>query len=155
VGDYTTMLIPRELKEKIKYLAEREGKAQWRVLEEAIGLIYADKTKPRIKESLSWMDKVSWYIIKIAMSVGAFKENPSDDNLKRLEATASQVAERLKLPYNSVAMLLRLARQYRDAHGKGDRALVSHMARELNMALKMIVIDIMNATPEETPEEIE
>jgi len=64
MGRMTTILVPKELRDKINLLARKDGKAAWRVVEEAISFIYTEKAKPIVKESLSWVEKVSWYTAK-------------------------------------------------------------------------------------------
>lgn len=144
---YTTILVPVELRDKVKELALRENKSQWKILEEAIGLYYTQKKRPKIKEALPIHDKVIWYIIKVSMSVGAFKENPTAENLSKLEKTVNQIAQRLKwVPYNTASLLLKTAKIYLDSDDQSRKKA----SGEVNMALKMMVTDILSI-----PEDIE
>jgi len=117
----------------------------------AISFIYTEKAKPIVKESLSWVEKVSWYTAKVAMSVGELKANPSKENLEKLDKTLSQIADRLKLPYSSVDLVKRLAGEY----VRADENTRRQLRKEINMAVKMLVADIMMHVPEEAIEEEE
>ena len=44
------------------------------------------------------VDRVSWYISKVAASWGSLRENPSPENLNRFVKTVNQVAQRLGIP---------------------------------------------------------
>jgi len=44
------------------------------------------------------VDRVAWYITKIAASWGSLRENPSPENLSRFVKTVNQVAQRLGIP---------------------------------------------------------
>jgi hypothetical protein len=75
---HSSIYAPVELKEKIKYLSEKTGKPQWKILLEALALYETSLRKPKAKEELPVIDKVIWYIEKLCMSIGALKENPSE-----------------------------------------------------------------------------
>jgi len=133
VSNWTTIKVPKELIPKIKEVSEKEGRAYWRVLTEALSFYTTQKRKPRVKEDLPALDKCSWYIAKCAMSVGALKENPSEANLAYLRRTLNQIEERLGV---DTSLLLKVAEDYvkkQDTHNK----------MELNMSLKMLIVDII------------
>lgn len=142
MGKMTTILVPKELRDSIKVLADRENKALWRVIEEAIAFLYTEKKKPAIKSNLSQAEKISWYLCKVLMSIGELKALPSKENLDRFEKTLIQVADRLKLPHNNVSLLLRLAREYVNS----DNIARKQIRTEINAAAKMLAIDILTST---------
>jgi hypothetical protein len=58
-----TIFVPVELKAKIKQLSERTGKPQWKeVILEALALYEFTIRRPKTKEELPTIDKVTWYI---------------------------------------------------------------------------------------------
>jgi len=130
---WTTVRIPTELRDYIRNLAMRENKTEWQIIMDSVSFYYAQKQKPRVKEEASILDKVSWYITKLATSVGAFKENPSEDNLLRLRKTAEQVKERLGV---DTSLLVRVAEAYMNYRDEDSRM-------ELNAALKMVILEII------------
>jgi len=130
---WTTISVPTELREMIKNLALRENKSEWQIVMDSVSFYYAQKQKPRIKEEASILDKVSWYITKLATSVGALKENPSEQNLERLKKTAEQVQERLGV---DTSLLVRVAEAYMRYRDEDSRM-------ELNAALKMVILEII------------
>ena len=86
---WTTIKVPKEIRDKIREISESEGRAYWRVLTEAISFYVTQKKKPRVKEDLPALDKCSWYIAKVSMSVGALKENPNESNFCLLYTSPS------------------------------------------------------------------
>jgi len=130
---WTTVKIPVELRDKINDLAKKEEKPAWRIVQDAIAFYYAQKQKPRIKEDASLVDKISWYIAKISMSVGEFKANPSQENFERLRRTAQQIQERLGV---DVSLLIRNAEAFMRSPDNDNRM-------ELNASLKILILDII------------
>ena len=49
------------------------------------------------------VDRVSWYISKVAASWGSFRENPTPENMNRFIRTVNQVATRIGVPAGDVA----------------------------------------------------
>jgi len=130
---WTTIKVPVELRDKINELAQRLDKPAWKVIMNAISFFDEQLRNPRLKETLPMVDKVSWYIAKIGMSVGEFKANPTNDNLERLKKTAQQIQERLGV---DVGLLIRVAEAYMRDPNPDNRM-------ELNATLKMLILDII------------
>jgi len=133
VKRWTTIKVPTELRELIKRIAVKENKVEWQVIMNAVSFYYAQAQKPRIKEDASLLDKVSWYITKIATSVGELKANPTQENFERLKRTATQIQERLNV---DVSTLIRAAEAFIKYPDPDSRM-------ELNAALKMLILDII------------
>lgn len=151
MGNWTTVLVPKELREKIKTLSLRDGKPQWQVIAEAISFKVSETASPRVKESLSEVEKISWYIVKAVSSIGELKASPTEDNLSRLEKTLTQVSERLGVNVSTVNLVLRIARSY--VSEKSDERRKA-LRRDLNAASKMLVMDIMSSSPRDEDEVI-
>jgi len=130
---WTTIKVPVELREFLSKLSEKEGKPVWRIVLDSASFYWAQKQKPRVKEDASLLDKVSWYIAKVAMSVGELKASPSQENLERLRKTAAQIQERLGV---DTSLLIRAAEAFLKDPNTDNRM-------ELNAATKMLVLDII------------
>lgn len=130
---WTTVKVPAELRDMIARLSEKEGKPAWRIILDSVSFYYAQKQKPRVKEDASLVDKVSWYIAKVGMSVGEFKASPTPENLERLKKTATQIQERLGV---DTSLLIRAAEAFLKSPDSDSRM-------ELNASLKMLILDII------------
>ena len=141
-GKGATIWVPMEFKEKVKALAEKQGKAEWKVLLDAIALYETSLRKPRTKEELPVVDKVVWYIQKLSMSIGELKASPTEENLNRTLKTVQQIKERLGV---DTALLERALTDYvRLLKGnRKEREDEVEARMEVNMALKSVLIEIM------------
>jgi len=146
MGKETTIYVPVEFKRKIKELSERTGKAQWRLLLDALALYESTLRKPKMKEELPTVDKVVWYMQKLAMSIGALKENPSEENLNKTMKTIQQIKERLQvdtgLLERAVIDYVRLALSAPQDPVSRHRFL-DEATMEVNMALKSVLLEIV------------
>jgi len=156
----TTIYVPYELKERIDSLAKRYNKDRWKIVLEALSLYETSIRRARVKEELPVVDKVIWYIEKLAMSIGILKAVPTKENLQRTMKTIQQVRERLEV---NTTILEKAVEDYVNAmsvqiddpsrrHDVIDEATI-----ELNMSLKSVLIEIIykwvlkEETKEETP----
>ena len=130
---WTTIKVPVEVRNVIKKLMNEEKKPAWKVIVESVLWYNRIKRRPHEKAELPVTEKISWYITKLCMSVGAFKENPTEENLKRLQKTLTQIKERLKIDTDIV---FRAAVSYQRKPEVENRT-------ELNMATKSVVFDII------------
>ena len=130
---WSTIKVPKEFLEKLREVSENEGRAYWRVLTEALSFYVTQKKKPKKKTELPILDKCSWYIAKVSMSVGALKENPTEKNLNYLRRTLEQIEERLGI---DTSLLWKIANDYAKEQS-------THNKMELNMTLKMLIVDII------------
>jgi hypothetical protein len=141
-GRGSTIWVPTEFKEKVKALAEKQGKAEWKILLDALALYETTLRKPKVKEELPVVDKVVWYIQKLAMSVGELKALPTEENLHRTLKTIQQVKERLGI---DTSLLERAVSDYYRLLKGNNRSREDEVeARmEVNMALKSTIIEIV------------
>jgi replicative DNA helicase len=141
-GRGTTIWVPPEFKEKVKQLAQKQGKAEWKVLLDAISLYETSLRKPKTKEELPIVDKVVWYVQKLAMSVGELKASPTEENIQRTMKTIQQIKERLGI---DTALLERALTDYvRLLKGnRKEREDEVEARMEVNMALKSVLIEIV------------
>jgi len=130
---YTTIKLPVSLHEKLKQLAEEEGRKLYVLVEEMYNrYIQTRKDKYRFKE-YSRLDKASWYCYKLASSVGSFRENPSSDNYDKLMRTIEQVRTRLKVDTS----------QLEDAVKKYYKLQDTDSLIYLNDSAKLVIGDII------------
>jgi hypothetical protein len=141
-GKGATIWVPVEFKERVKALAQKQGKAEWKVLLDALALYETSLRKPRHKEELPIVDKVIWYIQKLAMSIGELKASPTEENLMKTLKTVNQVKERLGV---DTALLERALTDYvRLLRGnRKEREDEVEARMEVNMALKSVLIEIV------------
>jgi hypothetical protein len=142
----STIYAPPEFKAKVKELSEKTGKPQWKLLLEALALYESTIRRPRVKEELPTIDKVTWYIQKLSMSIGALKENPSEENLTRTLNTIRQIKERLlvdtSLLERAVLDYVKLVKNnVKDPVEK--HRILDEAKTELNMALKSTLLEIV------------
>jgi len=137
----TTVWMPVELKARVESLSRKYGKPQWRILMEAVALYETTLRKYAALQELPSVDKALWYMEKLAMSIGALKENPGDDNLAKTAKTISQVRERLQVDTSllekAVADYVKVVKDSRAGSKARDEATI-----ELNMALKFTLVEI-------------
>jgi len=131
---WTTVKIPKDLNNILNEYVEKLNLAKHKIIAKSLQFFVEQQKKPKIKKDLPMIDKISWYIIKISMSVGRFKENPTNANLDALIRTSNQVTERVGV---DTTWVIRTAEAYLK---KQD----SENSQELNSALKNVVITMMN-----------
>ena len=140
---WTALKMPKSLRDIIKERALREGIAYYKVVWKAMQFYIEAQKKPTIKNDLPLIDKITWYMTKIAMSAGSLRENPTRLNLETFIKTAKQVRDRMKI---KVDHLIRAGQDYfikQDANTK----------MELNASVKMVLLELLNKYIEEAKEE--
>jgi len=144
---WRTVRVPAELDNRIVALAEKMRWAKWKVVLEAIAMYETFLRKPKAKEELPIIDKTLWYIEKICMSIGALKENPTNENLEKTKKTIQQIKDRLKV---DTALLERAVEDYfntvntaRKTNPVESHETIDEATIEVNMALKSILIEII------------
>ena len=131
--EWTTIKIPREVLYKLKALSYKEQKPYWKIVINAISFYDTIRRRPYIKSELPNIDKASWYIAKALMSIGSLKENPTKENLAKLEKTLNQIQKRIGI---NPEYVIASARSYVRKPDTDNRI-------ELNASAKMLVIDIL------------
>ena len=137
---WSTIRIPMEVRERIKELGSKTGKVTWEVILEAVTLYESFIKRPSVRQSMPNIDKLSWYITKVATSFGAFKENPSEENFQYLVKRVEELKDRLGV---DAELLLRMAEYYRSAK---DEELKKKIRIDLNAAFKQVVKDLIVST---------
>jgi len=141
-GKGSTVWVPKEFKARLVALSEKLKKPQWKVLLDALAFYETSLRKPKVKAELPVVDKVIWYIQKLCLSVGRFKENPCDENLARTLKTVGQVSERLGV---DCSLLSRALEDYLAVFKSGvrDHERLDEVDLELNMSLKSALLEIL------------
>jgi len=134
---WSTIKVPSELRDRTKALAEKLNKPQWQVILEAISFYEEFLRKPKVRQSVSNLEKVAWYITKLATSFGAFKENPNSENFSYLQKRVQELKERLGI---DAELLIRLAEYYMKTK---DEDMKKKLRIDMNAAFKQIVKDVI------------
>ena len=119
-----------EVKKKIKLLAVKNKTTQDKIIEKAIDLT----TKLESLENSSELDRIAWYIIKLSMSVGHFKEYPDKLNYNQLKYTANQIRERLGV---DTTKLLEKAKVFMENPSKENKIALNE---ELKSVVKKMIL---------------
>ena len=95
--EWKTIKVPKPVYEKIKYLKAKTKLHMGQIVGKSVEMYEFYIRKPYRKKELAELDKASWYIYKLVVGIGAFKENPSRENFDRLMETIIQLKNRLKI----------------------------------------------------------
>jgi len=155
----SSISLSREIYEKLDSLSKRTRKSKQNIILEALSLYETQIRRPRIKEDFPITDKIIWYMMKLSMSIGALKENPTETNLNKTMKTISQIRDRLKV--NTSVLEKAVQDFYISIKTLPDDPSLRHdvideVTMEINMALKSVLIEIFfNYIYKEAPEETE
>jgi len=116
--------------------ARRGGLARWQVVDQALTL-YEISQRKRKKLETNELDVICWYIVKVCMSAGVFKAQPTADNLQRLIKNLEEVSDRLNIDLSDVIEAVKTV-----DFSKSSRAV-------LNAAMKRFVAALIS-TPSES-----
>jgi len=134
---WKSIKVPESLYNKILELAEKLRKPKYAVILDALSFYENIIRKPYRKRDLPRLDKASWYIFKLANSVGAFKENFNLENYQKLLKTLTQINERLGVDTSLLdSILVKLDPRKRKNLTTDDKI-------EINDATKLIISDII------------
>ena len=127
-----TVQVRPETKQKIKRFAIELGTTQSDVVDRAINLLERVITLENDKE----FDKISWYVIKLSMSVGHFKEVPDQLNFNQLKYTSNQIKERLGV---DTSKLVELAKEYMANPTKENKIALNEALKEIVKKLILLL----------------
>jgi len=134
---WATIRIPAELKKELDEIIQgyeaHRGDAYWRVIAKAIAHYKPMLSRGLSRKEVPRLDKAAWYSFKLASSIGALKENPSQQNLELFKTTCRQLEDRLGLDLS----LLRKAAEDYVKHPSTQNKI------ELNDLTKLVIADII------------
>lgn len=136
---WTSIKVRKDLDSVITEYAKQRGEAKHKVIAKAIHFYVLQEKKAKVKEDLPLIDKITWYIVKMSMSAGRLKENPSEENLNAFLRTVSQIEERFEIRLDWAK---RAAQEY-------IKERSAEASIELNSAVKNAAILLMNEMIEE------
>ncbi len=148
----SSIYVPDELKERIEFYSRVHGKAQWRVIMDAMTfyeMFYKGRLEDRTGETkFPELAKVVWYIIKLSMAIGALKADTSPQRAEMLQRVVKQVRERLGV---DTSLLERAVYDYiqvklSEDNEKTNPDLQKDVEVELTNALKLVVLDVLYNT---------
>ena len=125
-----TVQVRPETKQKIKRFAIELRTTQTDIIDRALACLEKLTNLENDKE----LDRIAWYIIKLAMSVGHFKEYPDKLNFNQLKYTSNQIKERLGV---DTGKLLVLAEEYMR---KQDKETKIRLNEELKSVVKKMIL---------------
>ena len=134
---WTTIKVPIQVKEKLDYLRSKTQKVTWEVILESLTFYEEFLRRPQVRTSTSNLDKLSWYITKLATSFGAFKENPSDVNFQYLAKRVDELKKRFNI---DAEILLKMAEYYKRTK---DEELRNKIKVDMNMAFKQVIKELI------------
>jgi len=134
---WTMIRVPEEVRDLVKDIADKDGRAQWKVVLEAVSLYDSFRRRPKTKSKLPLIEKTAWYITKLATSFGAFKENPNEPNFKYLKERVEELRDRLSVDAD---ILLKMAEYYMATN---DQSLRTKIKIDMNTAFKQVVKDLI------------
>jgi hypothetical protein len=134
---YRSIKVKEEIYQIIKSYSERHKVPISTTIAHAVTFLDQQERRPRVKEALPLADKVSWYITKVLMSAGAFKENPSERNFNYLLQNLSELRQRLGVEVSfAEEATKRLYGKKREDWSPDDRM-------EFNAAFKSLVLQML------------
>jgi len=148
----SSIYVPDELKGRIEFYSKVHGKAQWRVVMDAMTfyeMFYKGKLEDKTGETkFPELAKSVWYVVKLSMAVGALKADTSPQRAEMLQRAVKQVRERLGV---DTSLLERAIYDYiqaklSDGSEKVNQDLQRDAEIELTNALKLVVLDILYNT---------
>jgi hypothetical protein len=92
---YRSIKVREDIYRVIKEYSAKRGVPISTAIAHAVTFLDQQQHLPAVKEALPLADKVSWYITKVVMSAGAFKENPSEKNFNYFIQNLSELRQRL------------------------------------------------------------
>lgn len=134
--EWSSIHIPRQLKERIKALKEREKRAEWEIVLDAIAYYETLKKKPKTKEEFPSLEKATWYITKLAMSVAYYLATSKDENYYLTLATIEETGKRLRV---DMKILVEALTNYKNSKIKTPKKRATILK-----ALKIIIREILS-----------
>jgi len=118
--------IPVELYRDIEIHARREKIAFWKVIQRAFS--YWKSAQRNHHATVSDVERKSWYVFKLASSVGELKANPTEKNFELLRKTCDQISSRLGVDTSKIVLA---AQQYLKDPSNKNRMLINDCTKEI------------------------
>ena len=138
--EWTTIRVPREVHAQIQKLSQKFNMPAWKVVAWGLSFITEHLKNAKAKEELPAADKAAWYAVKVAMTVGAFRENPSERKLKEVQRVLMQLRNRYGI--DTDALWLAVLEYYNIAREVGKDEVPDDVKIELTTQLKIVVLEI-------------
>jgi len=135
---WRSIKVPDYLLEKIDAISKREKRARWQVLFDSLSYYEAQKKKPTIKGELPKLEKVSWYISKLAQAVAWYVVTQDEENYQLTLKTISDIGLRLNIDVKELEGVLETFKNTRKKTSK-HRVLVMKALKDTitSMILKL------------------
>lgn len=136
---WKTISVPEGLYERIKNLSEREQRTIWQILDQAVSNYEILKRKPIEKQSLPKLEKLSWYITKLALSVTWYALTKDDEHYWESLKVIDEVQRRLQVDLQSLVDILTIMKSKKTKMKKKINA-------SIYQSLKRSIIEILSKT---------
>jgi len=133
---YKNIHVPPSLHERIKAIAEKEQRPMWEVIDQAISYYEATLRRPRLKEDLPWVEKVSWYIAKLSAAIAWYATTKDDAHFTNSMKTIMETETRLGVNLASLKEALAIASRRRGRMRK-------KISRTIYQALKRAIVEML------------
>jgi len=144
---WKTIKVPEGVKARIDRLKKKYNKVAWEVVFEAVSIYETILAKPKYKNSLPLLEKVAWYITKLSLAYGSFRENTTLENLENLARRVREVENRLGVNGQE---FLRISERY---YIVKDPLIREELKPTLNSEFKTLIKDmILKALADENQE---
>jgi len=136
---WRTISVPAEVFDLLKRIESRsnEDKAHWKIILKALSFYEDFRSKPKLANDFSIIEKISWYITKLSLAYGTFAVNPSEESANQLKERLQEIEVRTGV---QVGALLKLIDQYIRIKDENER---KKARMELNQAFKLIIKEMI------------
>ncbi|RSN72703.1 hypothetical protein [Candidatus Methanodesulfokora washburnensis] len=135
---WTTIRVPAEVRDAIKFTAKRMHFPMWQIVYQAVSY-YRTAYLSHFEKNATDIGKVAWYIYKISASIGSFREKPTKENGELLQKTAMQLAERMDI---NIDLLKTAAVKYYHQQTEENRILLNDAGKDI-VAQLLAKLDII------------
>ena len=118
--------VPEEIWKGIREQAVKEKVAMWKVLQRSWS--YWVTASRSHHTTISNIDKLAWYVYKVAASIGEFRGNPNEENMKWIENNARILKDRYGIDAQKLVLA---AQQYMKRPTKKNRMVLNDTAKEV------------------------
>jgi hypothetical protein len=133
--------VPDVLHTKIKEFSAREQRAMWQVIYDAISYYESQKRKPKIKQELPLLEKVSWYIAKASMAVCWYLATLRDENFEMTMKTLEELESRLKVDLTELKGVLVTYRNIKKKTSKHRAVVLKALKRAVQSMILLLAAE--------------
>lgn len=130
---WTTLHVPKEVLDEIKQIREKENEATWKIIIKALRFYDANKKKEEPDET--WIDEVSYFIMKLSLLLSRFLDNSNSNNFNLILSRLEEIKRILNV---DVSNLENLVSEYKKNHD--DKTKIKILDAYKDLIKRMIII---------------